>query len=56
MSWAQEEFEAMDLGDLRLNRRAVLAGRAAWPEARGQHSSSVRELGGDGCGLSFSTQ
>ena len=24
MSWAQEEFEAMDLGDLRLNRRAVL--------------------------------
>jgi|LakMenEpi03Aug12_release.lakeMendotaPanAssembly.Ray.scaffolds.fasta_scaffold372513_1 IS4 transposase len=24
MGWAQEEFEAMDLGDLRLNRRAVL--------------------------------
>jgi hypothetical protein len=24
MGWAEEEFETLDLGDLRLNRRAVL--------------------------------
>lgn len=46
------EFEGMDLGDERLNRRAVkLAGGEAGGEAIGEHRSGLRRLGRDSGGI-----
>ena len=48
MGWAQREFETIDLGDPRLNRRAVLLAEQLGAKTRSQHSHRVRKLGGDG--------
>ena len=46
MGWAKKEFETIDLGDARLERRAVLLA-----ERLGQKPGGVRELGRDHGGV-----
>jgi hypothetical protein len=41
MSWAAEEFKGIDLGDKRLNNRAILAFRATGGEADGEFSGRM---------------
>ena len=48
MDWAEEEFETLELGGARLNRRAVLL---AEPEAWFQYPRGVQELERDHCCL-----
>jgi hypothetical protein len=51
-NWAREEFEAIDLGDKRLDERLkTLADRDFGGQARGEHSWGVRGPGGNGGGV-----
>ena len=45
MNWANEELATLDLGDERLDKRAVLLLEQVGSKARGQHSKCLRELG-----------
>ena len=55
MSWAKQEFETIELGDARLNQRAVLLAERLGQKP-GQHSRCVRELGRNGRGVSIPAQ
>lgn len=46
--WGVMEFEGMDLGDERRNRRAVKVTREARGQTGGEHSSGLRWLERDG--------
>jgi hypothetical protein len=51
-SWAAMEFKGIDLGDKRLNRRAILLAEQLSGSPTASISSGVRRLGRDGSGLS----
>ena len=56
MGWAEQKFEKIDLGEPRLNRRAMLLVERFGVKTRREHSPGVRKLGRDCDGLPLPAQ